>query len=193
MQTALEVTHVPPEVNPPTHLRTAILSAGAAQANPQPRILPRRTRSFSWSQAMNVAAAALIIALGINNYRLQRTLQATETASLRVSGLPPLPEGKVYTLWTVVEPNAPFTVDSKGAILTDAFVVDEQENAIQRISVPPVFRNQKFVTKVAITIELLVPPAAQAEQLLGVSTCSTPTDSVPIRKPQNPVLESDML
>jgi anti-sigma-K factor RskA len=186
MQKALEVAYAPPEVNPPAHLRAAILSAGAVQTNPQSRIRPRRARSFSWSKAMNIAAAALIVALGINNYRLWRTLQATETevqrlatlnyslqaaagenrgsamlevdpnrleAALRVSGLPPLPAGKVYALWTVVEPNAPVTTDSKGAILINAFDVDPQGNTVQQIAVPPVFRNQEFVSKVAITIE----------------------------------------
>jgi anti-sigma-K factor RskA len=178
MQTALELAHATPEVNPPTHLRAKILSSTPTE--------PRSRLSFSWTKALNLAAAALIIALSINNYRLWRTVQASQPevqrlapltyslqttagsnqasatlavdpnrlkASLQVNGLPPLPEGKVYALWTVLEPGAPFTADSKGAILTQAFQVDPQGNAVQDISVPHVFRSKEFVTKVAITIE----------------------------------------
>jgi anti-sigma-K factor RskA len=180
MQTALELSYAPEEVTPPAHLRTAILNASTPQAPPRVR------QRFSWSRAMNIAAAALIVALSINNYRLWRTLQASQTevqrlatlnyslqatgdqqqssaklavdpnsleASLQVSGLPPLPEGKVYVLWTVLEPNSPFTVDPKNAILTQAFEVDAQGNSAQKILMPPVFRSKEFVTKVAVTIE----------------------------------------
>jgi hypothetical protein len=186
MQKALEVSYVPPEVNPPTHLRAAILEASTAQSSSRPRAQTRRTKPFSWGRVMNVAAAALIIGLSINNYRLWRALQASETevqrlatltyslqataganqgsatlavdpnrleALLQVRGLPPLAEGKVYVLWTVLEPGAPFTVDDKGAILTNAFTVDAQGSAVQEIPVPPAFRNQELVTKVAITVE----------------------------------------
>lgn len=172
MQIALERSYGSPEAQPPAQLRAAILEAAT----------PRKLRSLPLSRALNVAAAVLIIALGFNNYRLWQLLQtsqaqvatltyslrATSTnqatatlavdpktlnASLQVNGLPPLPEGKVYALWTVVEPNAPFTVDAKGAILTQAFTVNAQGNVEQKISVPPVFRSQTLVTKVAITVE----------------------------------------
>ncbi|WP_421656795.1 anti-sigma factor [Leptothermofonsia sp. ETS-13] len=52
-------------------------------------------------------------------------------ATLEVKNLPPLPPGKVYALWTVLEPNAPFTKDEKKAILTEVFQVDDRGNFSQ--------------------------------------------------------------
>lgn len=77
------------------------------------------------------------------------TLQAT----LTVEGLPPLPPGQVYVLWTLVEPNAPFTADEKNAILTQVFTVDDQGQRVEDISVPQAFRTPETVTAVAITVE----------------------------------------
>jgi anti-sigma-K factor RskA len=88
MQRALELSYGPPEIPPPAHLRSAILGAiepqPVAQAEPRsvspvPPARPSR-RSFSWGKAWGIAAAALIAALGINNYRLWQMLQATQTA-----------------------------------------------------------------------------------------------------------------
>jgi hypothetical protein len=74
-------------------------------------------------------------------------------AKLEVKNLPPLSPGKVYALWTVLKPNAPFTTDDKSAILTEVFQVDDRGNFSQVIVVPPAFRSQNLVTKVAITVE----------------------------------------
>ncbi|WP_416666220.1 anti-sigma factor [Egbenema bharatensis] len=200
MQTALELTYTPPEVQPPAHLRTAILEQAhltpdaISGTTPQPDRLPpaspvrladRRSR-FPWRRAVDVAAAALILALGLSNYRLQQALQATQPdspqytiltyslqptqanseasarvavnpntleANLIVENLPPLPPGQVYVVWTVLEPNAPFTTDDKDAILTEVFQVDEQGNFSRIIAVPEVYRFDGVVTNVAVTIE----------------------------------------
>ncbi|WP_338462830.1 anti-sigma factor [Synechococcus elongatus IITB7] len=74
-------------------------------------------------------------------------------ATLDIKNLPPLAEGEVYVLWTVVKPNAPVTTDDKDAILTQVFRVDERGQFSQRIAVPPVFRDRGLVQAVAVTIE----------------------------------------
>ncbi|MEN9225354.1 MAG: anti-sigma factor [Thermostichus sp. HHBFW_bins_43] len=73
--------------------------------------------------------------------------------SLVARDLPPLPEGRVYALWVVLEPGAPFTTDEAGAILTAAFRVDEAGNREQPLHLPPVFQSLEWVRAVAITEE----------------------------------------
>lgn len=102
MQKALELSYAPPEVEPPTHLRSAILAAQTPQTTPT-SIKPTR-RSFPWSRAMNVAAAVAIVALGINNYRLSQELQTSRTETQRLATL-------VYSLQaTAKESNASATI-----------------------------------------------------------------------------------
>jgi anti-sigma-K factor RskA len=187
MQQTLEFSYNPTEVQPPDHLRTLVLQ-GKAQPVAQPA-LSFSTRSFDWNKAIGVAAAAAIVILGINNYRLWSTLQATQPvpqpsqpelkrltyvlqgtqskaaaatiivnpntlkASLTVQSLPLLPSGKTYVLWTVLKPEAPFTKDSKAAILTKVFQVDDRGNTSQTITVPEVYRSKDLVVNVAVTVE----------------------------------------
>jgi len=73
-------------------------------------------------------------------------------ATLTVENLPPLPPGKVYVLWTVLEPNAPFTTDSKNAILTQVFTVNATGQRSEQIALPPVYQTS-VVQAIAITIE----------------------------------------
>ena len=187
MQTALETAYAPAEVAPPAALRSQILAAaGAEEATGQPLSLHRSRPGGNWRILLEVAAAALIVALGINNYRLSQALQSSRaetekyaalTLQLRatqanssataqvvvdprslkgtitVQNLPPLPAGKVYVLWTVLEPAAPFTTDDKDAILTQAFEVDDRGSSVQAIVVPPAFRTREWVSKVAVTME----------------------------------------
>ncbi|MBE9010159.1 anti-sigma factor [Pseudanabaenaceae cyanobacterium LEGE 13415] len=178
MQQALELTYDLPEVVPPAHLRSKILSTPVSRV--------RTRRSMPWSPIFNVAAAGLILALGINNYTLRQSLlqsqsenrqltamvfalQGTERARMAsakfevdpntlearlvVQNLPPLPPGKVYALWTVLKPDAPFTMDNQNAILTVSFTVDAQGNAIESMPVPKAYRNGEMVTRVAVTAE----------------------------------------
>lgn len=104
MQAALELSCNTPELAPPAHLRAAILEAidtpkgirsldadlpiqsdsSLPAASPTPEAISRITsrpasRPFSWSRTWGAAAAVLIVALGISNYRLWQTLQATQT------------------------------------------------------------------------------------------------------------------
>ena len=193
IQSALETAYAPPEVFPSPQLRSAILVANSSKQNlaepleGRSESRTRRTQSwFTWGRTVNIAAAVLIFALGISNYRLWQTLQVvqsearqyktltytlqgTKTAStasaavavnpnnlearLSVQNLPPLSPGKTYVLWTVLKQGAPFTTDSKKAILTEVFLVDAQGNVSQTITVPKVYRSQNLVAKVAITVE----------------------------------------
>ncbi|BAU15418.1 hypothetical protein LEP3755_59760 [Leptolyngbya sp. NIES-3755] len=93
MQEVLELTDDVPEVQPPAHLRSKIL---AAQTSPPIR-LPRR--SFSWSRVANVAAAIVIAALAINNYRLSQELQMSQMETQQLATL-------VYSLQATAEGNA---------------------------------------------------------------------------------------
>jgi hypothetical protein len=86
---------------------------------------------------------------------------ATLSGSLTVENLPPLEPGSVYVLWTVVDPNAPLTLDDKNAILTTVFTVDEQGRASQPIDLPTVYRGDRsLVRAVAITKESAAAPQA---------------------------------
>ncbi len=75
------------------------------------------------------------------------------SAVLEVSGLPTLPDNQVYALWTVIDPSAPATKDTKNAILTAVFTVDEVGNQIEKIVLPNVFRDRTQVRAIAITVE----------------------------------------
>ena len=85
---------------------------------------------------------------------------------LIVSDLSPLPEGKVYALWTVIDKKAPFTTDSKGAILTDVFEVNNQGEVSREIAVPRVHRDNQQIKKIAITIENETAPQAHTGSIL---------------------------
>lgn len=186
MQNALEISYSSPEVAPPIHLRSTILEkAQVADSETGTRAVFRSRRRFSWRSGMEVAAAVLIVMLGINNYRLWQALQTSQTetqryavltyvldatndsqaaatvvvnpntleATISIKNLPPLPPGKVYALWTVLKPNAPFTTDEKKAILTEVFQVDDRGNFSDTIAVPKAYRTKELVMKVAVTIE----------------------------------------
>lgn len=190
MQKTLELCYAPPPVKPPAHLRSAILNPKIT-AKPEPMQPMQPRRPFRWGKAMGVAAAALIVGLGINNYRLWQALQVAQTqlraneaaqaekliyaleagklanaaratvavnpdtleGVLTVEGLPPLPPGKTYALWVVPKQGAPYTTDSKGAILIKPFQVDEEGSVSRPITVPEVYRSEGLVSKVAITVE----------------------------------------
>ncbi len=78
--------------------------------------------------------------------------------TLRIDHLPPLAPGKVYVLWTVLDPEAPFTTDSKGAILTHVFTVETQgkpsQTQSQTLVLPMAFQTAPYWVKaIAITVE----------------------------------------
>lgn len=187
-QRALDLAYAPPEVEPSAHLRDAIMAAASAKSSSMPVSVLRLDRpGFPWNKAMGLAAAGLIVALAISNYRLWQTLEATQVgpepetltyvlqgdrstrtaasaavvvvnpetleASLTAQDLPPLPLGKVYALWTLPKPGAPYTTDPKGAILIGTFQVDSKGNATKTVVVPEIYRSRDLVAKVAVTVE----------------------------------------
>jgi anti-sigma-K factor RskA len=188
MQQALEVSYAPPEVSPPSHLRSQVMAAHRANSktSTRPSIFSMRT--------MGAFAAALIVALGISNYRLWRNLQLIEAqiqpselltyslqaknaslssatvavnpnqleAKLNVENLPPLPTGKVYVLWTVLKQDAPFTTDKKNAILTEVFKVDAKGNVSKKITVPEAYRTKDLIAAIAVTMENAAAPQKHA-------------------------------
>lgn len=77
----------------------------------------------------------------------------TLRGTLIVEALPPLEPGKVYVLWTVLTPNAPFTTDTKGAILTQVFTVPATGEQAQPIILPRAFQDPSLIKAVAVTIE----------------------------------------
>lgn len=89
------------------------------------------------------------------------------TGELEAQGLPPLPTDKVYALWTVVAEDAPVTTDSKNAILTAVFTVDETGSQSEQITVPSVFSDRSSLKAVAVTIEdAAAPQEHQSDPLL---------------------------
>lgn len=81
MQKALELPYVL-EVEPPARLRSAIMDAHAQQ-----KTIETVRSPFPWSRTLNVAAAVLIVVLGINNYRLRQTLQESQIETQRLMAL----------------------------------------------------------------------------------------------------------
>ena len=82
------------------------------------------------------------------------------TATLTASGLPPLGAEQAYVLWTVLAPGAPYTTDSKSAILTTTFTVDEQGSRKTTLSMPSAFQQLESVAAIAITVESAEAPQA---------------------------------
>ncbi len=179
MQQTLEMSYAPPEVSPPSYLRSQVIAAHQANSK-----ISTRLPVFSM-RTMGAIAALLIVVLGINNYRLWRNLQViqaqiqpsklltyslkTQTSSLssatvavnphqleaklNVENLPPLPTGKVYVLWTVLKQDAPFTTDNKNAILTEVFKVDAEGNVSKQITLPEAYRTKDLIAAIAVTME----------------------------------------
>ncbi len=88
MQKALETAYTPPEVTPPAHLRLAILD-NIRVVNPEigAPVTTTTRITIPWRSVMEVAAAALIAALALNNYRLQQALQMAQTETKPYSPL----------------------------------------------------------------------------------------------------------
>lgn len=81
------------------------------------------------------------------------------SGTLTIENLPPLEPGQVYVLWTVLTPEAPFTTDDKGAILTHVFTVEADGKQSQPLTLPQAFQTApEFVQAVAITVENATAP-----------------------------------
>ena len=105
---------------------------------------------LTYSLQPTTASSAATATVRVNLDRLEGTIA--------VQNLPQLPPDQTYVLWTVLQPNAPFTTDAKGAILTEVFQVDDRGSFSQTITVPEVYRQSDLVAKVAVTIEKKTAP-----------------------------------
>lgn len=115
-------------------------------------------RSLQTAQRTRPAEDALLISLEPIESASAASVQVqidptTLEGQLQVENLPPLPPGQVYVLWTVLEADAPFTVDQKGAILTQVFTVESEGQQVEPLTVPVVYRDRQWVKAIAITIE----------------------------------------
>jgi anti-sigma-K factor RskA len=123
-------------------------------------------RSLQVIQAQNRQDEFLTYSLRAKNASLSSATVAVNPnnleATLNVENLPPLPLGKVYVLWTVLKPGAPFTTDKKNAILTEVFKVDAKGNVSKQITVPKAYRTEDVVTAIAVTMEDAAAPAKHA-------------------------------
>ena len=84
----------------------------------------------------------------------------TLTGTLTASDLPPIASDQVYVLWTVLTPNAPYTTDSKSAILTTTFTVDNQGESQENLALPSAFEQPSSVAALGVTIESANAPQA---------------------------------
>lgn len=221
LQNALELSFALSDITPPDHLRDAILNASQATADPSPTLQREGAISsernsvgnvrslanrIAGRQVLELVAAGLIIALGVNNYQLRQSQQSQQMlqtpvqpqnrltyalrsttpdlpasatvavdserlkATLTAKSLPPLPPGKVYALWTVLKPGAPFTADPKNAILMNVFQVDAEGNASQSLAVPDVYRSREWIAAVAVTVEDAAAPQKHQSEPILVAT-----------------------
>lgn len=105
MQQALELAFSPPEIAPPPELKERVLLANRQQNTPRNEVESKpvtesaaivnttpRSR-FSWSKILLAIATWLVLALGLNNYRLWRSLQSTSIETIESNRL-------VYSLET---------------------------------------------------------------------------------------------
>jgi anti-sigma-K factor RskA len=104
LQLVLEESFGVSDISPPAHLRSAILSTDPL---PQPSAVPDSPavsnypprRSLPWNRMIHAAAAVIIVALGISNYQLWRSLQTSQSETQRSATV-------VYALQSTSENNA---------------------------------------------------------------------------------------
>lgn len=183
LQQTLEQAYGPPEISPPAHLYERILGSSSVppvsrsrrwRLNPWGLLVASLVvglglsnivlwRSLQTMQAqlrqLQPAVGRAVVLTSVTDAVPKTsavlveidpvTLQATLTGE----NLSVLPDGKVYALWTVLQPEAPFTKDAKNAILTQTFTVDEQGQVSLQIPLPGVYQNFQWIRAIAITIE----------------------------------------
>ena len=86
----------------------------------------------------------------------------TLTATLAASDLPLIASDQTYVLWTVLVPNAPYTADSKSAVLATTFTVDAQGDSQKNLTLPNAFEQPDAVAALAVTVESTEAPQAHA-------------------------------
>ncbi len=151
-------------------LRPVVTAVGSAVGNemvPSPllkaRIMrevrasqARPARSFAWL-AYAIAAACLLLAIGLGSIVMQQrqtisTLASAHRIYVVAHGLPALPAGKVYQMWTLakgatkVAPSVTFVPDSAGNALV-AVPADPATTTETAISVEPIGGSKQPTTK----------------------------------------------
>lgn len=114
-------------------------------------------RSLQSTQQQLAQAEAVILALQPTDPQVSGNVTVAVNpenlaATLTAENLPPLPPGKIYVLWTVLEPDAPFTTDDKNAILTQTFTVNDQGQSSAQLVMPAAYRSSALAA-IAITVE----------------------------------------
>ena len=84
----------------------------------------------------------------------------TLTATLAASNLPAIASDQTYVLWTVLVPEAPYTTDSKSAVLATTFTVDSQGDRQKNLALPNAFEQPDSVAALAVTVESIEAPQA---------------------------------
>ncbi|MBE9066497.1 anti-sigma factor [Leptolyngbya cf. ectocarpi LEGE 11479] len=183
LQQTLEQAYGPPEISPPAHLYERILGSSSVppvsrsrrwQLNPWGLLAASLVAGLGLSnivlwrslQTMQAQLSQLQPAVGRTVVLTSATDAVPKTSAVLVEidpitlqatltgeNLSVLPDGKVYALWTVLQPEAPFTKDAKNAILTQTFTVDEQGQVSLQIPLPGVYQNFQWIRAISITIE----------------------------------------
>lgn len=146
---------------------TAVGNAVGAEMAPSPllkaRIMrevrareARPVRSFAWL-AYTIAAACLLLAISLGSIVMQQrqtisTLASANRIYVVAHGLPALPAGRVYQMWTLakgatkVAPSVTFVPDNAGNALV-SIPADPATTAETAISVEPVGGSKQPTTK----------------------------------------------
>lgn len=180
LQKILEQAYAPSVIPPPAHLQERLFETALVPS--VPRLRRWRISRWGLLAAglivgLGISNAVLWRSLQTMQAQLQPTTERTvvltsaadaipDTTSVLVEidpgtyqatltgeNLPALPPGKVYALWTVLQPEAPFTKDAKNAILTQTFTADEQGQVSLQIPLPGVYQNFQWIRAIAITVE----------------------------------------
>lgn len=94
----------------------------------------------------------------------------TLTATLSTSALPLIATDQTYVLWTVLAPDAPYTKDSKSAVLTTTFGVDAEGNSQKTLTLPTAYQQPESVEAIAITVESADAPQAHRNAPVLIKT-----------------------
>ncbi|HBY81388.1 MAG TPA: hypothetical protein DEG47_31355 [Cyanobacteria bacterium UBA11148] len=155
LQEALELLpYALPEVEPPPHLRSAILDAASEEIS---RDRPRKIYHLPWSKIVASAAALVAIALGLNNYRLWQVAQSQQTVIARLQQELKIAQSEKNTIEAVLYPPTTRIFFLKGT------TSDKSESASGRILLNPDQHKAVIVFQ-----NLPTPPADQIYRLWAI-------------------------
>ena len=110
MQQALDLAYTPPEISPPATLRDRLLTtANSQKANTEAEVTTSPKFKLPGSKILGAIAIAVIVALGIANYRLWQTIQTAKVETPKANQNSYLLRGEdllaTTTVKLVVNPN----------------------------------------------------------------------------------------